>query len=146
MLDYNHSKYLMLNVYLPYFCEENIPEYTMYIGKIESILESSDINGISIVGDFNAEPGKLYFNELTKLCDEYDLIVSDVEKLSQDSFTHVNNGSLKKSWVDHCVTSPCLNTITDIYIDNQETISDHFQFLLLGISRGVLNDVIYEGN
>ena len=145
MLDCNNFKYLILNVYLPYFSEDNIPDYLMYMGKIESILESTEVNGVMIIGDFNAEPGKLFYEELSRLCQEYDLIISDVDKLNKNSYTHVNNGSLKRSWLDHCVASPCIhNSIIDIYIDNDDTISDHFpMFITLdvqGLPAGVPSD------
>ena len=124
---FNNFTYLFLNVYMPYYCEDNIAEFTMYVGKIESILEANEMNGLVIIGDFNAHPGKEYFNQLKHLCNEYDLIISDVENLPIDTFTHVNNSSLSKSWLDHCIMSPSLhNAVTNVHVDNDASISDHF--------------------
>ena len=47
----NNLNYLFINVYLPYYCEDNIAEYTMYIGKLEAIVEEYNVNGIIIMGD-----------------------------------------------------------------------------------------------
>ena len=86
------------------------------------------------------QQGKLYYDELSRLCYEYDLIIADVVKLPENSYTHINNGSLKKSWLDHCVASPCLsNAIVNIYIDNEDTISDHFPMFLSIDIQGLPN-------
>ena len=126
-ISYQNLNYLIINVYLPYYCEENTAEYTSYMGKLESILEESEVNGVIIIGDFNAKPNSEYFTQLTNLCSEYDLIVSDVSILPQETFSHINNASLKRSWLDHCVMSPSLhNAVTDMFFDNDTCISDHF--------------------
>ena len=44
----------ILNVYLPYYSPENYYEYLQYIGKIQGLIEESDV---MVVGDFNAQVG-----------------------------------------------------------------------------------------
>ena len=141
----NNFKYLFVNLYLPYYAEENMAEYTMYLGKLEGIIEEYDVDGMVVMGDFNAEPGKEYYDQLKLFCEEHNLIISDVEMLPQDSYTHLNNASLRRSWLDHCVTSPGLhNAITSISIDNNIFISDHFPLFVNidfnGLPKGILNN------
>ena len=108
-INFNDFNYLFLNVYLPYFSNDNLDDYDMYMGKIASILDGSDASGVVIVGDFNAGPSSPFFEELQILCREKDLIISDVVSLPQGTFTHVNNGTTTKSWLDHCVCSQSMH-------------------------------------
>ena len=67
ILELNGSPYLCINVYLPYYCAENIDEYYMYMGKLSSIVEECDASGIIVLGDFNADVGKLFYRELERV-------------------------------------------------------------------------------
>ena len=120
-------QYLFLNVYLPYFCADNEYDYDMYIGKLASIIDSSDAAGVVILGDFNANPNNSFYSELQQLCTSRDLIISDTSLLPPNTFTHVNNGSLSRSWLDHCVSSQSMHAATiDIRVDDSYSGSDHF--------------------
>ena len=100
----------------------------MYMGKIASIIDNSDSDGVVIMGDFNASPNNGFYSELEQLCNSKDLIISDIVMLPPDTFTHVNNGSLSKTWLDHCVCSQTLHdAITDISVCNN--------LLLLAVPR-----------
>ena len=44
----------LINVYLPYYCPNNVEEYSLYIGKIASIIEGHETDQIMILGDFSA--------------------------------------------------------------------------------------------
>ena len=123
----NGAVYLFINVYLTYFCDDNYSDYVMYMGKLASILDGSDAAGVVILGDFNAHPVNGFYAELEELCIGKDLIISDVQKLPGITFTHINQGSLTKSWLDHCVSSSTLHeSIIDISVDNNYLGSDHF--------------------
>ena len=124
-----YLRYLFLNVYLPYYSADNYGDYDMYMGKIATIIDDSDAAGVVIMGDFNACPRKPndFYCELQHLCNLKDLFISDVNNLPQDTFTHVNNGSLTRSWLDHCLTSASLqNVISNITVNNDYHGSDHF--------------------
>ena len=123
----SNRELFILNVYLPYFSPDNYDDYVCYVGKISSIIECSDFTDLMVVGDFNASTNGAYFNEWNLVCEEYDLIFSDVVKLPSSSFTHVNNASLTKSWLDHCLVSRTVhNSILELNIDNNYYGSDHF--------------------
>ena len=118
---------LAINVYLPYYCEDNIDEYNEYIGKIASIVEDSDSGDLMILGDFNCDVGSYFYEQWRHFCNEYGAIFSDVERLPADTVTHVNSGSLTCSWLDHCLCSETLHrAITDLSIDANYHASDHF--------------------
>ena len=126
-LTFGGLKYLFLNVYLPYCCPDNFNDYDMYMGKIASIIDDSDAAGIVLLGDFNASPTNTFYCELQQLCTVKNLIISDISKLPQDTVTHIINGSLSCSWVDHCVSSQLMhNSITNIAVDDNYAGSDHF--------------------
>ena len=45
---------LAINVYLPYFSEENADSYLVYVGKISSIMEDDLGSEVMVMDDFNA--------------------------------------------------------------------------------------------
>ena len=99
MINLDNVKYLFVNLYLPYFCDENLADYTMYMGKLENIIEEHEVNAIALIGDFNAEPNNEYYRLMLNLCDEYDLTVSDVSLLSPDSYTCTHQQCFAESFM-----------------------------------------------
>ena len=60
------------------------------------------------------------------MCMEKDLIISDVVHLPANTYTHVNNGTLTRSWLDHCVTSASIHeAIERVTVDDNYNGSDH---------------------
>ena len=105
ILDNGSRKLMCLNIYLPYFSNDNYDEYLGYVGKISSIIEDYDHNDLMVIGDFNADVNTPFFSEWDSLRETAGLVFADVEKLPGTSYTHVNNASLTKSWLDHCLTT-----------------------------------------
>ena len=129
------AKYLFINVYLPYCSQENWPDYLLYLGKLASIVDSSEADGIALIGDFNSDPYKAahryFFRELEQFCNGRDLNIADTRRLAEGSYTHVNNGNLSRSWLDHCIVTPMLNDAwINVLIDNNYSGSDHFPLYL----------------
>ena len=130
-VDCPHSPLLGINVYLPYYCEENYDDYLFYIGKILSVVDELDNCGLMVLGDFNCTPGGDFYREWLNACGDYSLTFSDVERLPAQTFTHVNNYSLSKSWLDHCLSSETVNiAITDVKVDCNYSGSDHVPLLV----------------
>ena len=128
---YRDQSTLFINVYLPTNVRENVDQYLNYVGKISAIIEESQCENICILGDFNASPGTDYFVEICSLCSSHDLIMSDVALLPRNSYTHVNQAFLTKSWLDHFLFSENLHMIiTDCYIDYDCVQSDHFPIIM----------------
>lgn len=60
------------------------------------------------------------------------MIVSDVLLFPSGSYTHVNNTSHSRPWIDHCLSSSLVHTsIRNIYIDTNCVDSDHFPLHVL---------------
>ena len=99
----------------------------MYLGKIESIIQDYNEDGVIITGDLNADVNKVFYHEITQLCDTLNLVISDVCLLPHDTYTHVNNASLTRSWLDHYITSQAIHdSIIHLSVDNTYHGSDHF--------------------
>ena len=126
MLTRHNFKFLLINVYLPFYSDDNYPEYLMYLGKIAHIVDTSDVHGLLVCGDFNADINKEFYTELYNMCCEKDLTICDVDMLPADTYTHVNNGNLCRSWLDHCVASSSIrDAIDSIHVDYNYCGSDH---------------------
>ena len=54
LTDNKKRKYLFLNVYLPVESNNNYDSFMHYLGKISSIIASSNCNFIYVLGDYNA--------------------------------------------------------------------------------------------
>ncbi|KAI3384051.1 hypothetical protein SNEBB_004870 [Seison nebaliae] len=121
----------IVNVYLPFESVDNFENYIMYMGKIANIVNMSSSSNVIVLGDFNAHPDGVFYNELSHMCTETDLTILDVEELPPNTFTHVNNGTLAQRWLDHCVVSQSVrNNVDNMYIDNDYACSDHFPLYL----------------
>ena len=99
----------------------------MYIGRLCSITKDYDSIEIVIMSDFNANLDYVYFAEWRTACEQYSLTFSDMRLLPSDIFTHLNNGSFSKYWLDHVLSSQSVHMSTlDISVDNNFFLSDHF--------------------
>lgn len=58
----------------------------MYLGEI---IENKSVNGGLIIGDFNADTNKDFFRELQRVCSSLELVVSGVQRLPDDTHTHL---------------------------------------------------------
>ena len=122
---------LLLNVYLPTDCAGNRDEQQLYLGKLASLLDDATERHICVIGDYNARPGSVFFDDLSDLCRERDLVVADVTVMPPETFTHVNAGCLSQSWLDHVVLSPGLhNAMTNCEVLYNSVSSDHFPLLV----------------
>ena len=73
-------------MYLPFYSDENLHEYIMYIGRLCSVIEDYDSCEIVIMGDFSGKPDDVYFAEWRTACDQYSLTFSDVGLLPSNTF------------------------------------------------------------
>lgn len=123
----------LLNVYLPtdYRDYESRDQFCMCLGQLACTIDviSSQTNYFGIIGDCNANAnGSAFFIELTEFCVEYGLILSDVQFLGSNSSTctYISASHGTSSWLDHCISSPCLHsTIQRISVNYNICVSDH---------------------
>ena len=124
---------LLLNVYLPYNCDANVDSFLQYLGKIDNIVDESETPYVFIIGDFNADLSTTngefvhkFGKELFQYSQSEGLVISDIEFLSNDSFTYVSEAHGTTSWLDHLVTTVNGHSlITDMSIVYDCITSDH---------------------
>ena len=60
------------------------------------------------------------------------LFFSDGSRLPASSYTHLNNGFLTRSWLDHCLCNQTVHSaITDLFILDEYFGSDHFPLVIV---------------
>ncbi len=122
---------LLVNVYLPTSSLENRDEQQLYLGRLTSIIEDAQEQNICILGDFNAAPDTDFFTDIQHMCDDHDMVIADVRVLPPSSYTHVNQGCLSCTWLDHVLLSPCLNEVMEeCNILYNSVSSDHFPLIV----------------
>lgn len=131
-----HFSMLFVNVYLPFECDENAPEYSHCLGKIMSNLEESTESYAYVLGDFNADPSKgKFWDEVMEYSAEVGLVASDVEFFKGPNqhvvYTYVSESHHTTSWLDHCLCTPLSHAIIRRYdILTKYAVSDHIPLSL----------------
>ena len=129
----NEKTILILNIYLPYECNDNNDAFLECLGKIQSIIQSSNNQCIYMIGDFNANlvmsngKNKSVFGEYLKnFAKDGQYVISDLNLLPSNSYTYVSYSWNTYSWLDHCVsTAAGHNSIKNIEILYNYISSDH---------------------
>ena len=83
---------------------------------------------VYVCGDFNANLKKpsRYGKELTKLCNDNSLSISDELLLPSDTFTFVSSSHASTSWLDHVLsTSTGHALVQSIHVKSDYVTSDH---------------------
>lgn len=67
---------------------------------------------IFVLGDFNATPGSDNVYDIQQICGEHGMVLADVRMLPPPTLSHVNQGCLSCSLLDHVALSPFLYNVT----------------------------------
>jgi endonuclease/exonuclease/phosphatase family metal-dependent hydrolase len=125
---------VILSVYLPTNSAENLQMFTDCLSAISAIIEENGVNSVMIVGDFNAEPGELFYSELMNVCSDQQWSCADVEILGIDSgtFTFISEAHMgNTSWLDHVLaTHAARQAITGVVVDYDTYWSDHLPLIV----------------
>ena len=96
---------LFLNVYFPTQTNEYFDNYLAMMGRVMTIIHTQGADAVVIMGDFNANIGTSFYDELNRSCTENEMVVVDVSCLPNNSYTHVSDAHNTISWLDHvCCT------------------------------------------
>ena len=132
-IDCNNFSYLFLNVYLPCdnssMTDDNYDVFMNTLSSAISVAEQHPSFVAYIVGDMNACTSRqtVFGRELCSLCEDNDLVLSDVQLLPPDSFTFFSEAHHTVSWLDHCASSPLAHQrITAMEVRYDVLSSDHF--------------------
>lgn len=86
-----------------------------------------------VLGDFNADVGSMFGNELSCYCKDQDWVCADVNILGESSntFTFLSEAHDTCSWLDHCVvTSAAYNIINNACVITDVSWSDHYPLVI----------------
>ena len=128
------KKFAVLNVYMPYQCEENHDEYLDKLGALGAIISELECSCFTIVGDFNANPltpgHSTFSNLLQNFTEDLNLKLSTAT-LPEDSYTYVSAAWGTHSWLDHVISSEDFHaTITEMDILYDITDEDHIPIIM----------------
>ena len=123
-------KVIVINVYMPYQCEQNRELYTQCLGALKSLIDELPSTSFMIVGDWNANlktgGNSLFGRLMVDFCNENNLIISDKMLLPELSYTYISESSDSTTWIDHIVSSIDIqNAISNIKIAYDVTDADH---------------------
>ena len=127
-IDTDNFSILVLCVYLPFDSSDNYDDFMFYLAKILQIVEEFRSPYVYVCGDFNANLKKpsRYGKELTKLCNDNSLSISDELLLPSDTFTFVSSSHASTSWLDHVLsTSTGHALVQSIHVKSDYVTSDH---------------------
>ncbi|KAI5641705.1 hypothetical protein NE865_06009 [Phthorimaea operculella] len=116
-------------------CDEsdNIVEFTNCLTEMSAIVEDNNVEAVFMLGDYNAHPGRPFWEELCNVCADRSWTCADVVTLGLDSdnFTYISDMNHSRRWLDHCVvTEAALKIITDVGIGHDVYWSDHFPLFI----------------
>ena len=118
---------LFLNVYMPTQSNENYDQYISTLGRVMALIHEQGADAVCVLGDFNAKPNSLFYEELVRHCSDNSLIVCDIDHLPSDSYTHLSEAHNSTSWLDHVVISENISSaLFDFKILYGNSTSNHF--------------------
>ena len=89
----DNARYLIVNVYLPYKCDDNRDTYIACVSRLQQVVEDANTTNIMICGDFNCDPCRndFFAETLNSFCIDTGLLISDQLCLPNDTFTFVSD-------------------------------------------------------
>ena len=136
---------LLVNVYLPYDCPDNLDSYMYYLATIDNIVSTYTSPLVYVAGDFNSDimmvNGQIrqsFGRELVNFCKDESLVIADKDMLDcEQAFTFYSESWKSVHWLDHIVTTQAgAGLIQSICIDHKYIYSDHFpMFICLDLER-----------
>lgn len=124
---------VIMSVYLPTNSSDNVQNFTDCMSAINVIIDESGTDSVFILGDFNADPGELFYNELMSICKEHQWSCVDTEMLGLDSgtFTFISDAHGTTSWLDHCIaTHAARHAVVNVDVNYDTRWSDHFPLII----------------
>ena len=126
------TKFVILNIYMPYQCHEHEDLYLEQLGFIKAFIDELNCTNFMIIGDFNANlrhtGTNLFACHMTEFCKENELLISSELLLPHGSYTYAGHreGVPHYSWLDHVVCSADFHkSILDISIGYDICDEDH---------------------
>lgn len=141
---------VLLSVYMPteYNDDDSLEKYINVCSFIAATFIECDAANIMIIGDFNCQPGTRFYQVISQLMYEYNLVMSDINMLV-NAFTYCSDAGNSTSWLDHVLVSHGLNSkIANISVLYDYICSDHrplsVDLKCIYMSDPLVNDVVTE--
>ena len=119
------TKFVLLNLYMPYQTPDNEDLYFEQLGWLKSFLDEIHCTNYAIIGDWNANLGNsgtmTFKAPMMNFCKENNLYISSQMFLPESSYTHIHTyeGNMHYSWLDHIVATHdfhhSINSISVLY-------------------------------
>ena len=77
-LNMKWNSVLVLNAYMPCNCHDQADEFSIYLGKISSII-SDCVEHICLIGEFNSAQNSPRFSEVIAMCNDHNLSVAYID-------------------------------------------------------------------
>lgn len=129
----SERSFVVCSIYMPTDSADNFPVFTKCLGSLSALVESSEVECVYLLGDFNAHYPETFGKEMLSFCDEQSWVCADYKHLGIDSdtFTFISEAHNCRRWLDHClVTASADDTITDVRVDYGVYSSDHFPLIV----------------
>lgn len=120
---------LVFSVYMPTDKNVNLVEFTDCLSLVSATISNEDIWMAYILGDLNAHPNELFYNEMMAFCCEQMWTCSDIDilGLASDTFSFISEANGSKRWLDHVLTTEsAARTVVNVYVKYDVTWSDHY--------------------
>lgn len=124
---------IVISVYMPVNALVNLPDFTNCLGAVSAIISEQNVDSVFILGDFNADPQEVFFNELNDFCKEQHWSCADINilGLNSDTYTFISESHGTRSWLDHCiVTQSAASIVIKAYVKYDCLWSDHFPLVI----------------
>ena len=76
---------VVMSVYIPTDCSENLPLFTECLGAIHSITQDCDDECVFMLGDYNANIGSVFGRDLLRYCKDQSWTYADIRYLGESS-------------------------------------------------------------
>ena len=140
------KEYVLINVYLPYDCDDNRDDYSDCLAKLNVVIENINSTCITVIGDCNANLSKhsMFGDMLLNFCNENNVDLVDKSILPADTYTYVSSAWGTTSWLDHVVcTSDAKDCTTHVEVMYDCIFSDHHP-VLVKADLNILAEVEHE--
>ena len=87
-IQFENQVYIILSVYMPYECRENVDDYLENLGVIKTIIDELQCTCISVLGDWNSDisdHASIFGRQLMTSCADNNMILSSKSHLSIDT-------------------------------------------------------------
>ncbi|XP_063390109.1 uncharacterized protein LOC134675729 [Cydia fagiglandana] len=138
---------LVFSVYMPTDKIMNLVEFTDCLSLVSATIINEDVRLAYILGDFNAHPGELFYNEMINFCSEQKWTCADIETLGlrSNTYSFISEANGSRRWLDHILTTEsATKTIVNVSFNYDVIWSDHYPLCIKCNFGNIGSELLYE--